>query len=94
MGRSSRAKGDRRQHREREAARARRQIAALAPADHRLRCLAEARDAAQAALEAEVRSLLLAGHSWTMIGAGLGVSRQGARQRYHRIAAAEVESTV
>lgn len=93
MGRSSRAKADRRQHREREAARTRRQIEAVAPADHRLRCLAEARNAAEAALEAEVRSLILAGHSWTMIGAGLGVTRQGVRQRYHRLAVSEVKTT-
>jgi hypothetical protein len=35
-----------------------------------------------AAIEREVGRLSATGHSWTAIGAALGVTRQGARQRY------------
>jgi hypothetical protein len=37
---------------------------------------------AQRAVEDEIRELLAIGHSWTDIGRALGISRQGARQRY------------
>jgi hypothetical protein len=41
--------------------------------------------AAQQAVEDEIVRLLAAGHSWTDIAAGIGLSRQGARQRYLRL---------
>jgi hypothetical protein len=37
---------------------------------------------AQRVVEDEIRALLILGHSWTDIGRALGLSRQGARQRY------------
>ena len=50
-----------------------------------LAVLVARRAAAQEALEHEIRALLGEGRSWTDIGRVLGVSRQGARQRYHRL---------
>jgi hypothetical protein len=50
-----------------------------------LRMLVEQQAAAQRAVEAEIRALLHAGHSWTEIGDALGLSRQGARQRYRHL---------
>ncbi len=40
---------------------------------------------AQAAVEDEIRALLKHGQSWTDIGRALGLTRQGARQRYRRL---------
>jgi hypothetical protein len=37
---------------------------------------------AQRTVEGEVGMLLVLGYSWTDIGRALGLSRQGARQRY------------
>ena len=48
----------------------------------RLRTLAARQVEAQRAVEEEIRDLLARGHSWTEIGRALGLSRQGARQRY------------
>jgi hypothetical protein len=47
--------------------------------------LVEEQAAAQRAVEAEIRALLHGGNSWTEIGDALGLSRQGARQRYRRL---------
>lgn len=47
-----------------------------------LRVLAACQVAAQRAVEDEIRILLDRGHSWTDVGRALGLSRQGARQRY------------
>jgi hypothetical protein len=41
--------------------------------------------AAQHAVETEVVRLIRGGRSWTDVAAGLGISRQGARQRYARM---------
>ena len=51
----------------------------------RLRVLASVQVSTQRALEAEIRRLAEDGHSWTIIGRALGLSRQGARQRYQRV---------
>jgi hypothetical protein len=51
----------------------------------RLRTLVARQVAAQQAVEDEILRLLGAGHSWTDIGAGVGLTRQGARQRYRRL---------
>jgi hypothetical protein len=51
----------------------------------RLRTLVARQSAAQQAVEAEILRLLSAGLSWTDIGAGVGLTRQGARQRYRRL---------
>jgi hypothetical protein len=51
----------------------------------RLRNIAQQLAAIHQALEDEVRVLLDGGHSWTEIGRALGLSRQGARQRYRRL---------
>jgi hypothetical protein len=61
--------------------------AAQSPSDgvERLRTLASRQVDAQQAVEAEIVRLLATGHSWTDIGAGVGLSRQGARQRYRRL---------
>jgi hypothetical protein len=47
--------------------------------------LAEQQLASQQAVEDEIRALLDGGRSWTDIGHALGLSRQGARQRYRRL---------
>ncbi|MDT5181641.1 MAG: hypothetical protein QOJ95_5839 [Mycobacterium sp.] len=39
----------------------------------------------RSAVEAEVVRLIRSGRSWTDVAAGLGISRQGARQRYARV---------
>lgn len=36
-------------------------------------------------IEQEIHVLLEHGHSWSIVGAALGISRQGARQRYRRL---------
>jgi hypothetical protein len=43
-------------------------------------------------IEEEVRSLLTAGHSWTVVGNAIGISRQAARQRYRHLVAHEPET--
>ncbi len=48
----------------------------------RLRELVTDLTAARLAVEAEIRALRERGASWTDIGNALGLSRQGARQRY------------
>ena len=53
----------------------------------KLAVLVARRAAAQEALEHEIRALLGEGCSWTAIGRVLGLSRQGARQRYHHLLA-------
>lgn len=52
-----------------------------------LKVLVARRDAAQEAVDDEVRALVRQGCSWPAIGRALGVSRQGARQRYRRLLA-------
>ena len=51
----------------------------------RLHLSAEQQLASQQAVEDEIRALLAGGRSWTDIGHALGLSRQGARQRYRRL---------
>lgn len=53
-----------------------------------LRAAAAARRAADDRLEAAVRAGRAAGLSWGVIGAQLGVTRQGARQRFERVVGA------
>jgi hypothetical protein len=43
-------------------------------------------------IEVEVRSLLAEGHSWTVVGRAIGLSRQGARQRYQHVMAEKQEA--
>jgi len=50
-----------------------------------LRAAAAGRRAAEERLEASVIAAKAAGLSWSTIGAQLGVTRQGARQRYERL---------
>jgi hypothetical protein len=63
------------------------QLAALGRPDLRDTCvrlgeLAEARDAAQTAVDLEVSHLRNLGIGWVPIATALKISRQGARQRY------------
>jgi hypothetical protein len=58
--------------------------AAVDPAS-RLRALVAERRRLDRAVQHEVIALLHSGRSWTTIGRGLGLSRQGARQRYRRL---------
>lgn len=58
----------------------------------RLSLLAAELAEAQRAVENGVLCQLRRGHSWTDIGRALGVSRQGARQRYGRLLAADYTS--
>jgi hypothetical protein len=51
--------------------------------------LVEEQIAAQRAVEDEIGVLLDGGHSWTDIGHALGLTRQGARQRYRRVRCVE-----
>jgi hypothetical protein len=60
--------------------------APLPPVD-RLQILVARQRAGQLEMEAEIRTLLMAGHTWVTIGAVLGVTRQGARQRYRHLGA-------
>ena len=48
----------------------------------RLRTLVSSQRELSGAIEQEVRSLLNQGQSWTVVGDAVGLSRQGARQRY------------
>ncbi len=48
----------------------------------RLRRLAAQKTQVVGEIEREIGALLDSGHSWATIGTALGVSRQGARQRY------------
>ena len=50
-----------------------------------LRALAARQREAQRDVEDQVRRHILDGHSWTALGDALGLSRQGARQRYRRL---------
>ncbi len=50
-----------------------------------LRAAAAARRSAEDRLETAVRAGRAAGLSWGVIGAQLGVTRQGARQRFERL---------
>lgn len=59
----------------------------------KLRELAAGLLAAQRAVEEEIRTLLDRGHSWTDVGRALGLSRQGARQRYQSRLSAESRSS-
>jgi len=43
-------------------------------------------------IEEEVCSLLNQGHSWTVVGNAIGISRQAARQRYRHLVALEPET--
>jgi hypothetical protein len=55
-------------------------------ADH-LRSLVTNHRELLAAIEDEVRRLLNQGQSWTVVGDAVGLSRQGARQRYRHLVA-------
>lgn len=63
-------------------------VLVLAPPPHpvdpgaRLRLLLTRQRAAERDIEEEVSRLIKGGHSWTIVGAALGLTRQGARQRY------------
>jgi hypothetical protein len=60
-------------------------------ADH-LRSLVTNQRELLAAIEDEVRRLLNQGHSWTVVGDAVGLSRQGARQRYRHLVADEPDA--
>jgi hypothetical protein len=60
-------------------------------ADH-LRRLLERQGELQGEIEDEVRRLLAQGESWTVVGRALGLSRQGARQRYRHLATVNLEA--
>ena len=47
-----------------------------------LRFLLTRHRAAERDIEEEVHRLIISGHSWAIVGAALGLTRQGARQRY------------
>jgi len=51
----------------------------------RLRSLSNQQRELLGEIEQEIRVLLELGHSWSTVGAALGISRQGARQRYRRL---------
>ena len=51
----------------------------------RLRSLGKQQQELLNEIEREIRLLVEHGHSWSIVGAALGVSRQGARQRYRRL---------
>jgi len=54
-------------------------------ATDRLRRLMEHRSELQGEIDVEVRSLLDQGHSWTVVGHAIGLTRQGTRQRYRHL---------
>jgi hypothetical protein len=60
-------------------------------ADH-LRTLVTKHHELLGEIEEEVRSLLNQGHSWTVVGDAIGISRQAARQRYRHLVAHEPET--
>jgi hypothetical protein len=43
-------------------------------------------------IEEEVRSLLNEGHSWTLVGNAIGITRQAAHQRYRHVVAHQPET--
>jgi len=45
----------------------------------------EHRSELQGEIDVEVRSLLDQGHSWTVVGHAIGLTRQGTRQRYRHL---------
>ncbi len=51
----------------------------------RLRNLSTQQSELLGEIEQEIRVLLELGYSWSTVGAALGISRQGARQRYRRL---------
>jgi hypothetical protein len=57
-------------------------------ADH-LKVLVTRHHELLAEIESEVRNLLDQGHSWTQVGNAIGLSRQGARQRYRHLVASQ-----
>jgi hypothetical protein len=59
-----------------------------------VRRLVDRRAALEREIEDEIRSLLEQGHSWTVVGSALGLSRQGARQRYQHLATDEPEAPI
>jgi hypothetical protein len=61
-----------------------------APTEH-LRALAKRQRELVGEIEDEVRCLLAEGHSWTVVGRAIGLSRQGARQRYRHVMAEKQE---
>ena len=90
MGRKSRAKVGRRASRGRTSQQQERvqPVAAVHPSRDpakRLKRLAERQRAAQMELENEIRRLMGHGHSWSTVAEALGITRQGARQRYRRL---------
>jgi hypothetical protein len=57
-----------------------------APTEH-LQALAKRQRELLEEIEDEVRCLRAEGHSWTVVGRAIGLSRQGARQRYRHVMA-------
>lgn len=55
-------------------------------AAHHLRRLVERQGELHGEIEDEVRRLLEQGQSWTVVADAIGISRQGARQRYRHLA--------
>ena len=45
-------------------------------------------------IEDEVRRLLEQGQSWTVVAEAIGISRQGARQRYRHLATGRSGATI
>jgi hypothetical protein len=60
----------------------------------RLKRLVERQGELHGEIVNEVRRLLDQGHSWTVIGEAIGLSRQGARQRYRHLATEKSEPEV
>jgi len=59
----------------------------------RLKRLVERQRELHAEIEDEVRGLLEQGQSWTVVADAIGISRQGARQRYRHLARGEPRTT-
>jgi hypothetical protein len=62
-----------------------------APTEH-LRALAKRQRELLGEIEDEICCLLAEGHSWTVVGRAIGLSRQGARQRYRHVMAEKQEA--
>jgi len=58
-----------------------------------LKRLVERQRELHAEIEGEVRGLLEQGQSWTVVAGAIGISRQGARQRYRHLARGEPRTT-
>ena len=63
-------------------------------AAHHLRRLVERQGELHGEIEDEVRRLLEQGQSWTVVADAIGISRQGARQRYRHLATGRSGATI